>query len=96
MAFASIGSLAGHRPSTIERAYELARSGSFAKVVHLRKRLKAEGYGDYRAQLSGVAISRVLQRLCSEAWDAKSTPPRPGNANDDDPEEVSPATKRAC
>ncbi len=63
MAFTYVDRAASPRPSTVERAYELARSGSFAKKSDLRARLKAEGYDDYRAQISGLAIARALQRL---------------------------------
>jgi len=51
------------RPSTVERAYELARSGRYATVSEIRLRLRAEAYHDAVAQLEGRAIVADLRRL---------------------------------
>ena len=56
-----------YRVPTVERAYQLARSGDFANVAELKARLKAEGYGDADAQLAGPFIRRQLTKLCAAA-----------------------------
>ena len=56
-----------YRVPTVERAYQLARSGQFANVAELKARLKSESYGDADAQLAGPFIRRQLTKLCSEA-----------------------------
>ena len=54
-------------PSTIERAYELARSGKYRSVVEIGLQLKAERHDSVEAHLSGPSIRRDLRRLCAEA-----------------------------
>jgi hypothetical protein len=51
------------RSSTVERAYELARSGRFRTVGEIKIRVRAEGYYDAVAQLEGRTISAALRRL---------------------------------
>ena len=53
--------------STIERAYELARSGRCHSVAEVSSRLKQERYDSVEAHLAGPSIRRELRRLCSEA-----------------------------
>ena len=53
--------------TTIERAFELARSGSCASVNDIRQKLKAERFDQVEAHLAGPAISRQLRELCAEA-----------------------------
>ena len=60
-------------PTTLERAFALARSGTCASVNDIRVRLKAERYDNVDAHLSGAAITRQLRTLCTEA--APSRPP---------------------
>ncbi|HEY3697169.1 hypothetical protein [Phenylobacterium sp.] len=55
------------RPTTLERAFELARSGDHASPETLRRQLAAEGYHDARAQVSGRSLRGQLMRLCAEA-----------------------------
>jgi hypothetical protein len=50
------------RATTLERAFELARSGKYAGVSELRQQLKAEGYSP--DQLTGPALLRQLRDLC--------------------------------
>jgi hypothetical protein len=52
-----------HRPTTLERAFTLARSGLCADVADLRKRLKAEGYSP--EQLTGPQLIKQLRDLCA-------------------------------
>ena len=53
--------------TTLERAFELARSGSCASVNDIRRQLKVERFDQVEAHLSGSAISRQLRALCTEA-----------------------------
>lgn len=48
----------------IERAYELARSGDYAKVREIEKRLNEEHFLNVRAQVVGRTLRRELQTLC--------------------------------
>ena len=65
-------SLVQHRPGTIERAYQLARSGEFKTVAEIRTKLNQEGYLDVAGQIYGPTLASALRRLCLE-----STPPEP-------------------
>ena len=54
-------------PSTLERAFELARSGECANTAEIRQRLKRERYDSVEAHLQGPSINRQLRLLCEEA-----------------------------
>jgi hypothetical protein len=54
--------------STIERAYELARSGQAQDVAGLKRRLKADGYRAVDALLAPRSVSGHLQAICSAAF----------------------------
>ncbi len=51
----------------LERAFELARSGSCASTGDIKQRLKKEGFGQVEDHLSPPSISRQLRNLCVEA-----------------------------
>ena len=51
--------------TALERAFQLARDGTYASVPLLKKRLKAEGYST--DQISGQALSRLLKALIKAA-----------------------------
>lgn len=53
--------------STIERAYQLARSGTCRSVEDIRRKLSAERYDSVQAHLSGASIKRDLIALCKAA-----------------------------
>ena len=53
--------------STLERAFELARSGECASTSEIRQRLKQERYDSVEANLKGPSITRQLRLLCEEA-----------------------------
>jgi hypothetical protein len=57
----------GHRPGTVERAYELARSGSCTGVGDIRQHLAQEGHDSVQQHLSGPSLRRELARLCKAA-----------------------------
>jgi hypothetical protein len=51
-------------PTTIERAFDLARSGKFATVAEIRKQLRVEGYQE-KSQLRGPTLFTQLRLLIS-------------------------------
>ncbi len=57
------------QPSTIERAFELAQSGRYAKVSDVKARLKREGFTDNQisGQLYGPTLMKRLGQMCCEA-----------------------------
>lgn len=57
-------------PTTLERAFALARSGDCSNVSDIRQRLRAERFDQVDAHLAGPAISRQLRELCVEARDS--------------------------
>jgi hypothetical protein len=65
------------RPTTIERAYELARSGACRTVSEIKQRLTAEGYDRVRDSLYGQSLNADLRKLCQ----AHYAPP-PGQADE--------------
>jgi hypothetical protein len=59
-----MSSLLSGRPTTIERAYELAKAGSCASVFDLKKQLRKEGY-TVREFSSAPSLTRTLGKLCA-------------------------------
>ncbi|HVP83161.1 MAG TPA: hypothetical protein VMS78_00435 [Rhizomicrobium sp.] len=55
------------RPTTLERAFQLANSGECANVDQIRLRLKREGYSDGQAHTKGPSIRNQLSKLCQAA-----------------------------
>ncbi len=60
------------RRTTLERAYELARSGECVSLTAVKARLKAEGYHDADRQLYGPALGKALRQLCETTGRAKA------------------------
>ena len=56
------------RPTLMERAYELAKSGECDSVRAITVRLNDEGYLYPDSHLSGPTIRSELLRLCRESW----------------------------
>lgn len=54
-------------PSTLERAFQLARSGECASIAEIRVRLKKERHDQVEAHLQGPSINRQLRLLCEAA-----------------------------
>jgi hypothetical protein len=50
--------------SVIERAFELARSGTCSSVQEVGMRLKSERFESVEAHLAGTSIRRQLRELC--------------------------------
>jgi hypothetical protein len=54
----------GRPLATVERAFQLARSGTCRTVADIRRVLLAERYDQVQAHLSGASIKRTLVALC--------------------------------
>ena len=55
------------RPTTIERAFELARSGQVENIDVLEAQLTREGYWAVREHLAGHQIKRQIREIIKEA-----------------------------
>ena len=53
------------RKTVLERAFELARSGKFANLSDISRRLRAEGYSV--DQLEGTQLKKQITALITEA-----------------------------
>lgn len=53
-----------HRPTTLERAYQLAESGECRNVSEIKKRLQSEGYDRIADQLYGRTVTNALRDRC--------------------------------
>jgi hypothetical protein len=53
-----------HRPTTLERAYQLAREGRCRTVGDIKQALAAEGYERIQDSLYGRTLTADLRRLC--------------------------------
>jgi hypothetical protein len=60
--------------TTLERAFELARSGRFASAADIRRALAAEGYS--LAQFTGRTLSRQLKAEIDSARLRRDEPQR--------------------
>jgi hypothetical protein len=58
--------MTSHRPTTLERAYELARSGSCRTVGEIKQALAGEGYDRIQDSLYGPTLTAALRKLCQE------------------------------
>jgi len=61
------------QPTTLERAFTLARSGTCVSVDEIRQQLRRERYDHVDSHLAGHSISRQLRALCLEA--RRAAPP---------------------
>jgi len=52
------------RPTTLERAYELARSGECRTVSDIKARLQQEGHERVQDRLYGGSLTSALRKLC--------------------------------
>ncbi|WP_269515258.1 hypothetical protein [Brevundimonas subvibrioides] len=81
------------RPTTLERAYELARSGECRTVGDIKTRLQQEGHERVQDRLYGGSLTSALRKLCvahyvaPEGDDAASGPT---DASLEDPDEEGP------
>ena len=56
-----------HSMTTLERAFDLAKSGQCASVNDIRAKLRSERFDQVDAHLAGPSLSRQLRSLCEEA-----------------------------
>lgn len=68
------------RPTTIERAYELARSGACRTVGDIKSRLQAEGYEGVKDRLYGASMTGALRKLCADNYVAPDGEEAPATA----------------
>jgi hypothetical protein len=54
-------------PSTLERAFALARSGTCTGLDDIRRTLKRERFDQVEAHLQGPSVGKQLRTLCDEA-----------------------------
>lgn len=59
------------RPTTLERAFTLARTGEYAGLSEIRAQLRAEGFP--MQQLEGPSLMKQLRDLCAKAREAKES-----------------------
>lgn len=68
------------RPTTIERAYELAKSGACRTVGDIKTRLQAEGHERVQDRLYGGSLTSALRKLCVENYIAPEGEDGPAKA----------------
>ena len=56
------------RPTTLERAYELAREGRCRTVSDIKQALSAEGYDRIQDALYGPSLTADLRKLCQKHY----------------------------
>ena len=79
-----LGTMDGTK-TTLERAFELARSGSVLNMAELYSKLKREGY--MLSQIDGPALRRQLSQLMRERSRAEAAGTARGHADaPDDPD----------
>lgn len=75
------------RPTTLERAYELARSGACRTVGDIKTRLQQEGYERVQDRLYGGSLTSALRKLCTAHYIAPEGEEAPVKAEaENDPE----------
>lgn len=67
--------MSSHRPTTLERAYELARSGGCRTVGAIKQALQAEGFERIQDSLYGPTLTAALRKLCQEHYVAAPEDP---------------------
>ena len=67
------------RPSTIERANQLARGGTCRTVEEITRQLKQEGQDSVDAHLGGSSIRRELRQICSQIRNQRVAQQEPQN-----------------
>jgi hypothetical protein len=55
------------RPTTLERAYQLAEGGDCATISEIKLRLQSEGFTNIQDQLFGLSTARALRERCKPA-----------------------------
>ena len=63
------------RPTTLERAYQLAESGACRTVGEVKQALQSEGYDRIQDSLYGGTITAALRKRCQENFVGGSDTP---------------------
>ena len=63
------------RPTTLERAYQLAESGACRTVSEVKQALQIEGYDRIQDSLYGGTITAALRKRCQENFVGGSDTP---------------------
>jgi tRNA G26 N,N-dimethylase Trm1 len=56
-----------NKPTILERAYELARSGTITDLQDISRKLKAEGFEAVDAHLAGPSLRADLRKITQSA-----------------------------
>jgi hypothetical protein len=56
------------RPTTLERAYQLAESGACRTVSEVKQALQSEGYDRIQDSLYGGTITAALRKRCQASY----------------------------
>jgi hypothetical protein len=64
------GALPEIKMSTFERAYQLARTGTFADLRSLKARLEGEGYRSIDTLLASRSVRDHLAAICAATYSA--------------------------
>lgn len=56
------------KPTTLERAYQLAAGAACRTASDVKRALKSEGYNSVDEQLYGISVARALRSLCKEHY----------------------------
>lgn len=75
------------RLTTLERAYELARSGSCRTVGDIKTRLQQEGHERVQDRLYGGSLTSALRKLCTAHYIAPEGEEAPAKPVDEDEDE---------
>ena len=65
------------RSSTVERAFELARSGGFRTIEEIGRQLKLEQRDSVDAHLAGSSIRKDLRQICADTRAIRTAQFRP-------------------
>ena len=55
------------RPSVIERAFQIAKSGTVSSIAELSEQMTAEGYDNAEQILAGRSLALQVTRMIAEA-----------------------------
>lgn len=72
------------RPTTIERAYQLAEGGTCRTVGDVKQKLNAEGFERVQESLYGSSVTSALRKLCQASYTGPTDEPVAAGADLDD------------
>ena len=76
------------RPTTIERAYQLAEGGTCRTVGDIKVKLQAEGHERVQDRLYGGSLTSALRKLCTANYVAPEGGDAAAVTPDDDDDDV--------